>query len=41
MDKLKSCEFEGTEYSHDADVCTADKCMKCDDVEWKLYSKSL
>jgi len=41
MIKLKSCEYKGKNYTHGSDLCKAERCMKCDDGEWKSYSKSL
>ncbi len=41
MNKLKKCEYKGKTYSHGSDVCISHDCMKCDDGEWKHYSKSL
>ena len=29
-----TCSFDGKEYSHEAEVCTTTKCMRCDDGNW-------
>jgi hypothetical protein len=31
----KSCAYEGTLYSDDAEVCAEGKCMICQDGEWQ------
>ena len=30
----RDCMFEGDKYSHGSEVCTATKCLRCEDGTW-------
>ena len=40
MIEKERCTYKDSVYSHDAAVCTVDKCMRCNDGEWQEMDAS-
>lgn len=40
MSDKQQCCYGDSVYSHDSDICTVDKCLRCNDGEWKELDAS-
>jgi len=37
----KQCNYGGTVFPHSTDICTVDKCLRCNDGEWQKMDASV